>query len=121
MDIEYKYSVDKDVLIAKITGTYIISDDTGVVRQVINKLKEHDCSRLLFDFRDAKFVVETLPAYDRPRVLEDIGVKRLTKFASVFREFNEDACYTESVYRNRGWRMRNFSDFDEAIEWLTKP
>jgi hypothetical protein len=120
MDVEYSYDTERGVLIAKITGTYKISKDTSIVRQVVDMLRECNCSRLLFDYRDAKFVVDTLPAYDRPKVLEDLGVERSTKFASVYRELNEDTHYTESVYRNRGWRMKDFSDYDAAIEWLTR-
>jgi len=118
MDIEYIYDADREVLIATVTGTYVISDDVSVVREVIDKLTEYNSSRILFDYRDAEFVVETLPAYDRPKVLEDLGVKRSFKFASVYREIDKDTRYTETVYRNRGWRMRDFTKYDEALAWL---
>ena len=121
MDTEYTYNADKDVLIAKITGTYLVSKDISVVKQIIDRLKEYNCSKILFDFRNAKFVVETLPAYDRPKVMESLGVKRSVKFASVYKKLDKDTRYTESVYRNRGWRMMDFTDYDAAIEWLTEP
>ena len=119
MGMKYQFDADREVLIVHISGTYIISNDSSVVEDIIGKLQEHKCSRILLDYRNAKFVVETLPAYDRPRLLEDLGVERSTKFASVYREFTEDTHYTESVYRNRGWRMKDFLDFDAAMDWLT--
>ena len=77
MDIEYTYDADKDMLIARVIGTYIISNDVSIVRDVIDRLNEQKCSRILFDYRDAEFVVEILPAYDRPKILEDLGVNRI--------------------------------------------
>ena len=121
MDIEYTYNASKDVVVAKVSGTYIVSDDVSIVSEFVERMKEYNCSRILFDFREAEFVVETLPAFDRPKILENLGVKRSFKFASVYRELDENTRYTESVYRNRGWRMRDFTDYDEAVAWLTQP
>jgi len=121
MDIEYEYSTEHDVLIATVKGTYIISDDVSIVEQIVARLKVHHCTKTLFDYRDAEFVVEVLPAYDRPKVLESLGIDQSFRFASVYNFLDEDTRYTETVYRNRGWRMKDFTDFDEAIHWLTKP
>ena len=120
MDITFTYNADKDVLIARITGTYIISDDVSAVKQIVDQLKEHQCLNILFDYREAEFVVETLPAYDRPKVLESLGLDRSFKFASVYVKLDKDTRYTEAVYRNRGGNMKDFTDYDEAMDWLSK-
>ena len=121
MEIQYQYISESGILIATIIGTYEISDDTSVVENIVNRMKKHKCSRVLFDYRDADFVVDTLSAYDRPDVLDRLGVKRTVKFASLYQKLDVQTRYTENVYRNRGWRMRDFTDFDAAIEWLAKP
>ncbi|MCP4539949.1 MAG: hypothetical protein GY832_22645 [Chloroflexi bacterium] len=109
---------NKHILVATVSGTHVISNDTSILEQVLAKLKEHDCLRLLADYSEGKSVVETLPAYRRPRTLEDLGAERSLKVATVYKELNDATRATETFYRNKGWNMRDFTDHDAAIEWL---
>ena len=121
MKIDYTYNAELDILIATITGTYVISNDVKVVEQILDRLKEHRCTKILFDYREAEFRVEVLPAYSRPKVLEELGFTRTYRFASFYKKLDKDIRYTESVYRNRGWNMKDFTDIDEALNLLAAP
>ena len=118
MSVEFEYLADQDVLVATVSGTHIISSDTSVLEQVLAKLKEHNCLRLLADYREGEFVVEVVQAYYRPRTLEDLGAERSLKMATVYRKLDELTRSTETFYRNKGWNMRDFTDYDAAMEWL---
>ena len=118
MSVEFKYLADKDVLVGTVSGTYVISNDTSGLERALAKLKEHNCSRLLADYREGEFVAEILPAYHRPRVLKKLGADRSLKMATVYRELDELTRSTETFYRNAGWNVRDFTDYDAAIEWL---
>ncbi len=118
MSVKFEYLTDKDVLVAAVSGPYVISNDTSGLERVLLRLKEYNCLRLLADYRDGEFVVEILPAYHRPRTLDELGADRSLKVATVYRELDEVTRSTESFYRNAGWNMRDFVDYDAAMEWL---
>ncbi len=118
MKVEFEYLADKDVLVGTVSGTYVISSDTSGLERVLAILKEHNCSKLLADYRGGEFVAEILPAYQRPRTLDELGADRSLKVATVYRELNELTRSTETFYRNAGWNMSAFPDYDAAMEWL---
>jgi len=121
MSIEFSYLIDKDVLVVTVSGQHVVSDDTGSLERVLAKLKEHSCRRVLVDYREAEFVVETVPAYNRPQTLEELGAKRSLKMATVYRELTKETRFTENVHRNRGWQMKDFTEYGAAMEWLSEP
>ncbi len=118
MGVEFEYLADKDVLVGTVSGTYVISNDTSGLARALAILKEHNCSRLLADYSEGEFVAEILPAYQRPRTLEELGADRSLKVATVYKELNELTRSTETFYRSAGWNVRDFTDYDAAMEWL---
>lgn len=37
----------------------------------------------------------------------------------VVENLDDDTCFYENVFRNKGWKIRGFDDYDAGMNWLT--
>jgi hypothetical protein len=118
--VDYHYMVDENILAAKVTGRYDLADPQTVefIKISINKLNEHNCSKCLVDHRVGEYIGNTFFVYDRPRLLGSLGLKRSVRIAGVFKDISKQIHFLETVLRNRGWGLRVFTDYNEAMTWL---
>ena len=118
--VDYHYMVDENILVSKVLGRYDLADPRTVefIKISINKLNEHNCSKCLIDHIVGKYIGNTFFVYDRPRLLESLGLKRSVRIAGVFKEISIQIHFLETVLRNRGWGLRVFTDYDKALTWL---
>ncbi|UCH83031.1 MAG: hypothetical protein JSW50_11235 [Candidatus Latescibacterota bacterium] len=120
MEREFEYLEDKEIVIVRATGSYELSAEIDTVKKIASKLKEHNCSRLLIDFRAAHIAAKTMDIFDRPKAYGDHGIERSIRAAIVCKELSNDLRFYETVCLNRGWSVNIFDDYDAGIEWLTK-
>jgi hypothetical protein len=81
-------------------------------------VSEKNCSRALADFTGTKLAESTLGMFDLASGLEDIGMPRNLKMATLVKSDLSNHTFFETVAQNRGWTYRVFTDFREAVEWL---
>ena len=101
---EFEYLEDKDIVIFRATGSYELSAERDTLRQIASELKEHNCNRLLMDFRATNIVARTMDIFDRPNAYGNHGIGRPLKAAIVCKELNDDLRFYETVCLNRGWK-----------------
>jgi hypothetical protein len=96
------------------------------VPDIAGLIKEHDCHRILLDFRKIKIDLTTEEMYDTPAKLRDAFMKFGVELQKLKRAFliisvDSDSYFFETVMRNQGQTFRIFLDRDLASEWLQQP
>lgn len=73
---------------------------------------------LLIDLRKASVPVDAFVMYNLPPVLEYIGLTRMYRIALVMDRYRSEYTFYETVFRNRGFAVQMFTDYQEAINWF---
>ena len=120
MDISIECLNGIDVVWIRTSGTYDLGAELETVKRAIQATKDHNCSRLLFDHRETNVIAKVMGAYDRPIKYQEFGLDRSAKLAILLREIDDDIKFYETVCNNRGWRAQLFTDYDAAVDWLTR-
>lgn len=120
MNRKIEYLEDKEIVLLRTSGTYILEAEVETIKKMASKLKEHNCNRCIVDFREANVIAKIDKSFERPALYEEIWGDHSARAAMVFRELNEDFQFLETVNRNRGWNVRIFDDYDAAIDWLSE-
>jgi len=113
-----QYSEDDGFVLVKTTGTYVLASEIDTLKKAYLLATTKQCKRLLFDHREAFVSAPTMQSYDRPNVYGEIGFDRSFKLATLVNEICADLKFYETVCQNRGWQMRVFDDFVNAVDWL---
>ncbi len=120
MNMEFEYLKDKDIVLVKTSGIYNLTKEIESAKEMVSKLKEHNCNRCLIDHRDSKIISPIVDVYNRPKEYTKIGVERSLITAIVFKKLNDDLQFYEEICQSRGWNIAVFDDYDAAITWLIK-
>ena len=115
-----EYLDDKDIVLTRTSGSYDLEAEAETLRDVITKLNELNCNRCILDFRTSVVISKTMDCYCRPEIFKEFGLKRSVKMAIVLRELSDNSHFYETVCVNRGWDIRMFHDYDDAIDWLNE-
>jgi len=123
MPYKLAYAAEHNCIMGQITGQL----DEQMIREYIAEmallLKKHQCTRILSDLRainDLIFTLTTFQVYMMPNYVSQAGYPLGTKRAIVVSGVEtENLAFFETVSRNQGQLVAVFTDFDEALEWLT--
>jgi hypothetical protein len=115
-----EYFDDEEALYIKTKGVLDSESANAMVRDAVQAMDFHQCTRQIVDHRETSFRLNLLEYYERPAVNQKIGISRLWKIAMVFKELDEQTYFMETVFRNRGFDFRQFADINEARRWLRK-
>jgi len=89
-----------------------------MVKALADTAVEYKCLTHLVDHRETTFALGFLEYFNRPAINQRLGVSRSFKTAMVFVQLTKDTMFMETVFRNRGYNLRHFTDIDEARVWL---
>ncbi len=121
---EITYLPEADIVQLRTDGTYVLHAEIETLERLAVALKKHDCRKLLIDHRQTTVIAPALDTYDRPdqyaRIWGDSSTLNQIKTAIVFHEINEDYQFLENVIRNRGWDLRIFTEYETALDWLSR-
>lgn len=92
----------------------------AMVKAVADAAVAYQCFRHLVDHRDTTFLFSMSDFYERPSINEKLGVTRKFRTAMVFIELTKDTKFMETVFINRGYTLRHFTDIDKAKNWLNE-
>ena len=108
----------ENMLLVKTEGKMDVPSANAMVKAVAEAADEHQCFVHLIDHREMTFAFGLMDYYDRPHINEKLGVLRSFKTAMVFRQLTKDTRFMETVFQNRGYNLRHFTDIEEAKAWL---
>ena len=116
-----------DYIHVDVTGTFLLSEANECSVSIFEALAEHGVHRVLVDCRKLegepttmeRFVLATFAALEFSKFAES-GVPRGTRFSYVGHEpLVDKRRFGETVATNRGLTVRVFTDYQQAIEWLS--
>jgi hypothetical protein len=113
-----EYLADENILYLKSRGIMDNSSANGMVKALADAAVEYKCLTHLVDHRETTFALATMEYFNRPAINQKLGVSRSFKTAMVFTQLTEDTMFMETVFRNRGYNLRHFTDIDQARVWL---
>jgi hypothetical protein len=102
----------------KSKGQLDVSFANAMVRELADAAIEYQSFSHLIDHRETTFAFKFSDYYERPSINEKLGVSRRFRTAIVFSQLTEDTRFMETVFRNRGYNLRHFTDIDEGKAWL---
>ena len=112
------YLADENILYLKSRGIMDSSSANVMVKALADTAVEYKCLTHLVDHRETTFALGFLEYFNRPAINQRLGVPRSFKTAMVFVQLTKDTMFMETVFRNRGYNLRHFTDIDEARVWL---
>lgn len=125
MSYTIKYDPRIDCIVSSIEG--IIDFDLGrdFTRDVVRAFREHNCSRILADFRRATTNLSVLEIDDAAQLVLEMslesGVPPSFRRAVVVARDLDDYFFFQSAAQIRHHNIRVFADIDEAMAWLLSP
>jgi hypothetical protein len=123
MPYEITYDADNECVMSRMTGQLDEQTIRAFIAEMALFLNQHHCTRILNDLRainDLSSTLTTYKIYTMPQYISQAGYPPETKRAIVFNEVeDENLAFFETVSRNQGQRVAVFTDFGEALEWLT--
>ena len=114
------YLPEENILFLKSNGVMDVPSANAMVKAVADAAVEHQCFKHLIDHRETKFDFRLTDFYNRPTINEKLGVSRKFKTAMVFCQITKDTKFMETVFTNRVYNLRHFTDIEEAKQWLWK-
>ena len=118
MTFNVSYDQANKWLICSFTGTLDSKSAQVFAEAVADTASKHDCKCLLNDLRQAELDMSTVEIYHIPGMLDTTGIDLSWKRAIVAAGDLKDYRFFETVARNRGYRVRVFTDQDQAMYWL---
>lgn len=115
-----EHRAEENILWVKSKGQMDVPSANDMVKAVADAAVEYQCFNHIIDHRETTFLFSLSDYYDRPTINEKLGVSRKFKTAMVFPKLTEDTKFMETVFRNRGYNLRHFTDIEKAKEWVKK-
>jgi hypothetical protein len=118
--MEYNISMEPEnrfVLIEE-SGTGDLEETIHMTRDALAFGSRTGCSRYLVDCRKSPMDFSTIDTFQFITGLEDLGVPRYSRIAVVYALDHSKHRFAENVAVNRGWSIRYFEDYPEAVRWL---
>ena len=113
-----EYLANENILYLKSRGIMDNSAANVMVKALADAAVEYKCLTHLVDHCETTFDLSFLDYFNRPAINQRLGVSRGFKTAMVFAQLTKDTLFMETVFRNRGYNLRHFTDIDEARVWL---
>lgn len=113
-----KHLPDENILLLTSNGQMDVLSANHMVSELAEAANEYQCFFHLIDHRESVFAFKLADFYDRPLINEKLGVSRKFRTAMVFSKLTEDTKFMETVFKNRGYNMHHFVDFDVGKAWL---
>ena len=113
-----EYLSDENILYVKSKGTIDTPSANNMVKAIVDAAIEYKCLTHLVDHRETTFAFKLMDYYNRPAINEKLGVSRRFKTAMVFKQLTQDTRFMETVFSNRGYFLRHFTDIEKAKNWL---
>lgn len=119
MTLDIRYSRQADILIATASGVLDKKSDQIADRAMAAECSRQGCRKILIDFRAVEGTLQHVDYYQGGTSLDERGFTRDVLIAFLDRrEFVHANQFYETVATNRGFRMRHFYEFEDALGWL---
>ena len=112
------YVPEEKIVAAVVEGRLTPEAAQQAVSEIARVSTQNGTHCLLMDLRGAKLQASMTDIYYLPALLADAGLTRLHKQALVVAQDEEKYDFLATVFANRGYWIRVFSDSESATSWL---
>ena len=123
MPIGVKIVPAREFFRTKANGEFDLEGTKEIFLAVFSKMKEAKVSEVVMDVREASTKMTASDVNELLSVLNHVGSWSTWKIAIVYRPKDDwdRAKFFELGAQNKGYRVRAFQDFEEALAWLYPP
>jgi hypothetical protein len=118
MPFEIEYDAELECIYATFTGKITMALVYEYIDTIIPILKEHDCSRVLSDSRNAELQVSAMDILSFPKLAAKSIFTSRCKRAVLASPGQSGYAMYETLSVIQGHKVKVFSDRDEAMKWL---
>lgn len=120
MEWTIEYWEELNTLYIKTRGVLTASEANEMVKDVVAAMSHYQCLRQIVDHRETKFALAIAEYYHRPNINEQIGISQKWKIGMVFKTLDKNTQFMETVFKNRGYNFKQFSNLEEAKVWISE-
>ena len=121
MQYDVRYDPSASCLIGVFKGELNKSTMKTYLKKISSIAEAHPCKRFLNDLRDAEINLTVIDLFETPQMITTEAFNRnwwrAVLLPKGFDEMNRE--FFENVNLNRGIKLRTFTNYDEAISWLS--
>ena len=108
-----------NIIHVETSGTVSVEPLNQMVREVLQAAERHNSELFCVDHRKVHIAMSIVDTYDRPKVLDRLGVTRNSRIAQVCDQKDlKKFQFLETVSVNNGYQVRVFQDITLAVGWL---
>ncbi len=112
------YDESQDILVFTFGGVADVDDVAPFTEEALRLACQHECRRILSDFRGAKMGLSPKEILDLTEWFQDSGIDDRWKRAILVERQVGGFLVHETVARDRGHNVRVFTDQEDALNWL---
>ena len=120
MSYTINYDQGTETIMVAVHGELDLQLLQRLATDVAAAIKRHDCKRILNDLRNARLTQKSFDIYQMPEEAKKLGIGHSHKRALVVEDRATDFHFLETVFVNRGYEVKMFTNPDEALVWLSK-
>jgi len=121
MTWQVDYLVEQQVVAATVSAMVGIQEISEMVARGLAVAAERATGTILIDARQTKLDALTTELYRLPEIVEKLGLTRTHRVAVVIADDPEQMdsfLFVETVFFNRGFPVRLFTEVTAALKWL---
>ncbi len=121
MTWQVDYLAEQQVVAATVSATVGIQEISEMVARGLAVAAERATGAILIDARQMRLDALTTELYRLPGIVEELGLTRSHRVAVVIADDSEQMdsfLFVETVFFNRGFPVRLFTEVTAALKWL---
>jgi hypothetical protein len=121
MPYHIDYWEDEKIIMIKDTGESFYNDFVQQSKEALALARSKNARLFFSDCILLENKASIFDIYNLPKVYDEIGASRLNRLALLIKADSPDAAvfrFYETACRNRGWNVKVFTNYDEAMAWL---
>ncbi|GAG61891.1 unnamed protein product [marine sediment metagenome] len=117
---EYEFLKDKNILLLKPSLIHRSQDSIETLRKIIELVAKYGYPNVLGDFRGLEIDFSLWSTIEKSKQWKRLGVSWNVKLAAVFDKLEDGNLMRINTLFSHGFNVTAYTDYDEAIEWLSK-
>ncbi|HNY78994.1 MAG: hypothetical protein RBS72_15550 [Sedimentisphaerales bacterium] len=121
MTWQVDYLAEQQVVAATVSATVGIGEISEAVARGLVVAGERATGAILIDARQMKLAAQTTELYRLPEIVGGLGLTRSHRVAVLIADNSEQMdsfLFVETVFFNRGFPVRLFTEVTAALKWL---
>ena len=121
MPYKIDYLEDEKIITIKNTGEITFADFLEQTRKALELARTKNARLFLSDNILLENKAKLSEIFKLPKIYDEIGASRRNKLAVLITKrasMAKDAQFFETICLNRGWNVKVYTNYNEAIVWL---